>query len=151
LEKFYCLSDLPIPLLYKKLDKLYPGSKFILTLRDEEDWIESVRKHWSHENNKFRERWASDPFTHKVHKLLYGQKGFDRDKFISRYRLHNAEVVDYFKGRDSLLIMDMTKGAGWRELCPFLAKPVPPIPYPLAYRSLPCARLSPEGDLSHEK
>ena len=131
LERHYALSDLPITLLYKELDRAYPGSKFILTVRGEEAWLKSVENHWSHERNPFRSTWSTDPFTHRVHRLLYGQKGFDRDIFLARYRRHNTEVLEYFKDRpDDLLVMDMDRGAGWNELCSFLNCPVPAGEYP---------------------
>jgi len=131
LEKYYVLSDLPIPLLYEELDIAYPNSKFILTIRDEVDWLQSVKKHWSSSYNKFRHVWDTDPFTHKVHKLLYGQKGFDAEIFLKRYKKHNADVKEYFKNRPhDLLVMDMDKGHGWPELCEFLDVPIPSVEYP---------------------
>jgi Sulfotransferase domain len=145
LERHYALCDLPIPLLYKQLDQAYPGSKFILTLRDEQRWLRSVQNHWNHKSNRSRASWSTDPFSHKVHKLLYGQKGFDADIFLARYRRHNAEVLEYFKDRpDDLLIMDMDNPqpaaalptrprAGWPELCGFLKRPIPDVEYPRAY------------------
>ena len=40
-------------------------------------------------------------------------------------------MIDYFKDRpDDLLIMNMSKKAGWKELCPFLKVPIPSIDYP---------------------
>lgn len=131
LEKHYALSDLPIPILYKQLDAAYPESKFILTIRDEGNWLKSIRGHWSGVLNRFRKNWGSDPFTHKIHRLVYGQKGFDETVFVERYRRHNAEVLEYFKDRpQDLLIMDMDKGVGWTELCRFLERPIPTVPYP---------------------
>jgi hypothetical protein len=132
LEKHYALCDLPIPLLYEQLDRAYPGSKFILTLRNEDRWLQSVKNHWSHESNPWRATWSTDPFTHKVHKLLYGQKGFDAEIFLARYRRHNAEVLRYFQNRpEDLLIMDMDCNPGWTGLCEFLGKPVPSEEYPM--------------------
>ena len=131
LEKYYTACDLPIPLLFKELDVAYPNSKFVLTIRDENKWLESVRKHWSHEHNPFRHQWNNDPFTHKVHKLLYGQKGFDAEIFINRYRKHNQEVIEYFKNRSSdLFVLDMEKPVQWNDLCQFLNVFIPNIPYP---------------------
>lgn len=130
LEKNYALSDLPICLLYKELDAAYPGSKFILTMRDEKTWIESVRKHWGL-TNPFRAQWQHDAFTNEVHRELYGQTEFDANLFLSRYRRHNQEVKEYFRSRrGDLLIMDVDDGSGWFELCGFLRKPVPSMPYP---------------------
>jgi hypothetical protein len=133
LEKSYALSDLPIPLLYRELDKAYPGSRFILTVRDESAWLESVRNHFS-DRNPFRWEWDVHPFPNRIHKELYGRKTFDADVFLERYRRHNAEVVEYFKHRPKdLLVMQMDKGAGWLQICSFLGKPIPSAPYPKAF------------------
>jgi hypothetical protein len=135
-EKHYALVDLPIPLLFKELDQAYPGSKFILTVRSEGKWIRSVRSHWDPERNRFRTAWNTDPFTHRIHKELYGQKGFDEAVFLERYRRHSREVLDYFAYRPAdLLVMNMDAGAGWPELCGFLGKPVPGIPYPVEFET----------------
>lgn len=127
LEQSYGITDVPICLLYKELDQQYPGSKFILTVREENEWLRSVEDHFSNKN-PFRKSWNKDPFSHKIHKVMYGQKTFDRDIFLQRYRKHNTDVIDYFK--DRLLIMDMTNGSGWFELCGFLKQRIPPFEYP---------------------
>lgn len=131
LERHYALSDLPIPLLFRELDKAYPGSKFILTLRNEKDWIRSVKNHWT-SLNQWRDTWNKEGgFPEQIHEELYGQSGFNAEIFIQRFRRHNAEVLDYFRGRPGdLLIMDMDKGAGWAELCGFLRVSVPEVEYP---------------------
>ena len=41
LEQFRGFSDFSGQLLYKQLDQQYPNSKFILTVRDFDDWIRS--------------------------------------------------------------------------------------------------------------
>ena len=130
-EHNYALSDLPIAILYEQLDRAYPGSKFILTLRNEGAWLKSVENHWSHKYNPFRGQWDHDPFSHQVHKEIYGQKNFDALIFLERFRRHNREVRDYFKERPGdLLVMDMSNGAGYSELCSFLDRPVPVEEYP---------------------
>jgi hypothetical protein len=134
LERSYALSDLPIPLLYRELDKAYPGSQFILTTKWEDRWLKSVEKHWSREHNRFRQNWDTDPFTHKIHTELYGRRNFDADIFLARYRRHNSEVFEYFRNRPGdLLVMDMDANAGWGELCPFLNQPIPAVDYPKVF------------------
>jgi hypothetical protein len=134
LERTYAACDFPLPFMFRALDVAYPGAKFILTTRAEAGWLESVELHWNPEYNKFRESWNHDPFTHRCHRLAYGQKGFNRELFLERYRRHNAEVLDYFKDRPAdLLVMPMDEGAGWRHLCGFLNRPTPSKPYPRAY------------------
>jgi Sulfotransferase domain/N-terminal domain of galactosyltransferase len=132
LERSYALCDLPIPMLFRELDLAYPGSKFILTLREEDEWLESVRSHWS-DKNPWRAQWDTDPFTHRCHRELYGGVKFNEPVMRARYRRHNAEVLEHFKNRPrDLLVMDMSAGAGWYELCGFLGKPIPERPYPRA-------------------
>lgn len=133
LERYYSACDLPIPLLYKELDKAYPNSKFVLTTRDDAGWLETVAKHWDEKYNPFRAGWDADPFTNKIHTELYGRKKFDAGIFLDRYRRHNAEVREYFAGRSDLLEMKMDEGAGWPQLCEFLGKPRPLVPYPRSF------------------
>jgi hypothetical protein len=125
------MSDLPFSLLMRKLDVAYPGSKFILTLLSEEAWIKAVELHWNPKHNPYRCGWDNDCFTNRVHSILYGRPDFQREVFLDRYRHHNRDVIDYFRDRpDDLLIMRMSEGAGWKDLCGFLGKPVPKYPYP---------------------
>lgn len=142
LERSYHLCDLPIPMLFREIDQAYPGSKFILTLLDEEVWVTAAEIHWSR-RNKWRAAWDTDPFTHKVHQELYGQRTFNREVFLARYRRHNAEVLAYFANRpDDLLVMRMSEGAGWQALCGFVGQPVPEVDYPHA---------NPNGDMWMKK
>jgi hypothetical protein len=129
LERYYALCDLPITLLYKQLDLAYPGSKFVLTIRkDEFLWLDSVRRHWLRESNRFRSVWDEDPFTHIIHNKLYGRTDFDPLTFLLRYKRHNEEVIEYFKSRpNDLLVFD---SSGWNPLCSFFKKPIPDVPYP---------------------
>lgn len=130
LEQNYALCDLPITVMFKELDQAYPGSKFILTTRDEISWLRSASNHWARPTNKYRVLWDTDPFTHFIHKEIYGRKTFDALTFLERFRRHNNEVLDYFQNRpDDLLVMDVEE-ANWGSLCAFLNKPVPTMPYP---------------------
>lgn len=134
LERSYALCDLPIPLLYKALDTAYPGSKFILTIRREDSWLETVERHWDINTNPYRAGWDRDPFTNRMHKLTYGREDFDGATMLARYRRHNAEVIAYFRHREEdFLLMDMDSGAAWPELCGFLGQPIPQRPYPRSF------------------
>jgi hypothetical protein len=104
------------------LDQWFPGSKFILTIRDSDSWIRSVKKH-------FRGRRIA------AQQWIYGVSGVTGNEsvYIKRFQQHNGDVVNYFRDRPGdLLIMDITKGDGWEKLCPFLGKDQPPFDFPLA-------------------
>jgi len=136
LERNYALCDLPIAALFRELDAGYPGSKFVLTVRNEDEWLESVRNHWS-DRNPFRGQWDSDPFTHRIHREIYGRIKFDEQVMRERYRAHNAEVREHFKDRpQDLLVMDMSDGAEWYELCGFLRQPIPNKTYPREFATM---------------
>ena len=136
LERSYALCDFPIALLYRQLDAAYPGSKFILTVRDTAEWLESVRAHWNPEVNAFRAGWDGDAFSNRVHFLAYGREDFDAETMAARYEAHNREVAQYFRKRwFDLLTMNMSAGAGWPELCDFLGCEKPRQDYPRAYAS----------------
>lgn len=128
LERWYALCDLPIPLLYRDLDQAYPGSKFILTVRDEDEWLKSVDEHFNPDFNRFREGWDNDPFSHRVHHLLYKRTDFNADVMLNRYRRHNAEVREYFAARPKDLLIKSTYK--WDDLCQFLDRPESEEPYP---------------------
>ena len=43
-------------------------------------------------------------------------------------------MLEYFQDRPAdLLVMDMSRGDGWPELCAALGKPTPSVPYPRAF------------------
>lgn len=130
LDCTYAACDLPIPMFYKALDHAYPGAKFILTIRPDVDWLQSVERHFQHEYNPYRRQWDTDWTTHPLHRALYGRKSFDRAIFAERYRRHNLEVMEYFAHRPQDLLILPTGHARWESLCAFLNQPVPAEPYP---------------------
>lgn len=117
---FDALQDMPWAALYEELDRNYPNSKFILTIRDEESWLNSASRHFK-------------DLDVPLHKWLYGKgvlKG-NEEIYLNRYRAHNVGVMDYFRDRPrDLLIMDFSKGHGWVELCNFLETPIPRRKFP---------------------
>ncbi len=116
-------EDWPWPVIYKELDRRYPGSKFILTTRSSpEVWLRSLKKH----------AMRTPPFRH-CRKLAYGHSfphGHEQSH-IDQYLRHNEEVRAYFSGREEdFLEICWERGDGWEQLCPFLGKEIPDAPVP---------------------
>jgi Sulfotransferase domain/N-terminal domain of galactosyltransferase len=141
LEANYAIVDMPIPYLFRELDACYKGAKFILTIRDEAAWLKSLKAHW----RLYFDEWTDNGFSHEMHRLVYGRADFDAHTMLERYARHNAEVLDHFRDRpDDLLVMNMSAGAGWAELAPFVGRPIPQGPYPTEFTT--AARLKADGD-----
>lgn len=122
LEKYNAFGDIPVSLFYKKLDKLYPNSKFILTYREKNSWLESAEKHFSVPSR--------DQIVAVLHEKLYGSDVFNHKKFSNSYSKHYNEVIDFFKNKKNFLIFDIYEGDSWGKLCLFLNRPTPSISFP---------------------
>jgi hypothetical protein len=121
IEMYSSFSDLPICLLYEDLDKMYPGSKFILTVRDEESWIKSALAH--HKNGLYVNTMA---------KLAYKTDGLlTHDIMLERYRSHNVDVLKYFHERDDFLVLSLDDNMKWNKICHFLGVSEPDFPFPI--------------------
>ena len=118
---FYdAVQDMPWPEFYQLLDREFPGSKFILTIRDEDRWIKSVTDHFGEGVIADNERFYGVPVA-----------AGNEDVYRSRFRQHNQEVRDHFADRpDDLLVMDIANGDGWEVLGPFLGVATPDWPFP---------------------
>ncbi|WP_025771914.1 sulfotransferase family protein [Thioalkalivibrio sp. HK1] len=113
-------QDNPWPIVYLELDKRYPGSKFILTVRDPESWIESQVGYFGDRSTPMRE-W------------IYGAgcPSGNEDIYLRRYLAHNEEVLEYFRDRpQDMICLDIPAGDGWEKLCAFLGKEIPDRPFP---------------------
>ncbi|HHM04769.1 MAG TPA: hypothetical protein ENJ19_03390 [Gammaproteobacteria bacterium] len=121
-------TDTPIPSFYRELDQAYPGSKFILTVRDAKGWLKSCKKQFT-----VRHAEIQNEATRLLTQEMYGCTSFDEEKFLAGYNRFVAGVKEYFKDRpQDLLILDLCGGEGWAELCGFLGKPVPDVPFPVS-------------------
>jgi hypothetical protein len=119
-EQYDAFEDTPWCVIYKELDKKYPGSKFILTLRPTETWIKSVVGHFGKKSVPLRE-WTFGA----------GYPKGNEDIYIARYERHNKEVLEYFKDRTyDLLVLRLGEGNEWKKLCSFLHKEIPSIKFP---------------------
>lgn len=121
-DEYDAIADIPMALRYIDLDRAYPGSKFILTVRDMDAWMLSAEKHFTrHKPNEwmaFNRAYA------------YGSVEWHPERYRIAHEQHVKNVKDYFAGRDDLLVYDLCGGEGWDKLCGFLGKLVPSVPFP---------------------
>jgi hypothetical protein len=124
-------ADLGVLIYYKYLDYKFPGSKFVLTVRDLDSWLSSTES----AVRKYPVKSRDDDIAIMRRMTIYETVEFDRDKFMATYARHHTDVRQYFSKRPAdLLEMDIIGGEGWAKLCPFLEVPDPPVPFPHLHR-----------------
>jgi hypothetical protein len=126
-------QDVPFswPHTYVILDQVFPKSKFILTIRDPDEWFASYLRHQKQvigtEGTPTPQDLQEHPYVWKG--WLYDAKiwqGRPEDKFYDeeflkgRFQRFNQNVDDYFSFKDNLLVMDVSSSDAYQRLCSFL-------------------------------
>ena len=104
---------------FAALDRQYPGSRFVLTVRPVDKWIDSRRRHVER-NIRLKEAGEYDGDFLVI----------DEQKWRREWHYHVGRVREYFAGRDDFLEIDITSGAGWAPFCTLLDLPEPATPFP---------------------
>ena len=137
----YCKSaqvfqDVPFsyPKTYKHLDKAYPGSKFILTVRDSpEQWYSSITRFHA----KMFGKDGRTPTVEDLKAAQYVWLGFmynvvrvhgttdedpyNKETMIAHYDQYNREVMAYFKDRpEDLLVINVAEQGAYQKFVKFL-------------------------------
>ena len=127
-DKFDAFEDRPWNHtdFYQILNNKYPNSKFILTIRDTYSWINSVKK-WG---NKIG--LINSNFYKIVSQTCYGVDSYLSEELVvtAKYNERNNEIINYFKDKNNLLVIDVEKGDSWEKICTFLKCEMPNKPFP---------------------
>ena len=137
----YCRSaeafqDVPFsfPYTYVVLDSAFPGSKFILTVRESgEACHASYVRHQTQRLGLGRlptpSELKQDPYVYRgwsydvKHAIAPkpDDELYDKDRFVSLYERHNLQVKQYFAHRpQDLLVLDVSAPDAYERLCKFL-------------------------------
>lgn len=125
--------DWPGAQFWRELMGHYPDAKVILTVRDPDEWFDSVQATIapfaaSHGNNEAAMTNAIAGLAHRlVVERVFGNRMSDRAYATSVFRAHIAEVQASVAA-SRLLTFDVRQG--WQPLCAFLGVPVPAISFP---------------------
>lgn len=133
MDRFQAALDISVAPFYPQLDKNFPRSKFILSVREETDWLRSVERYWACQAGELEKVLSSEErrVSDFVCACVYGCLEYNEDRFLYAYRTHLRNVLNYFDGRENdLLVIDVCSGEGWEKLCPFLGCEVPGSAFP---------------------
>jgi len=119
-ERYDAFTDNPWFLLFRDLDRRFPGSKFILTVRDERRWLESAVRYFGQTDSEMR-AWIYGT----------GRPAGNEQRWLARYREHIEQVKTHFRHRpDDVLVVDWEQGGGWEDLGKFLGRTTPSGAFP---------------------
>ncbi|MFS1512932.1 sulfotransferase family protein [Chengkuizengella sp. SCS-71B] len=129
-------QDIPfsLPETYKHLDKAYPDSKFILSIRDNsEQWYSSITRFHAKLFGKGKiptievlknARYLYKGYIWKIFKEVYGASEndpYNKEVLIKNYEKHNREIINYFKYRpNDLLVINLSQPNSYKKFCEFL-------------------------------
>lgn len=132
LEQYDALTDTPVAPIFAQLDRAYPGSKFILTLRPLDAWLDACERYFTWQDKEVGS--SSHANVVALQRLyVYGCVTYNRDRWAYVYETHERNVTAYFANRPrDLLKMRIVQGEGWDALCAFLGYLAPSSPFPHA-------------------
>lgn len=142
--KKYCkksdaFQDLPFSKKYTfiYLDQIFPGSKFILSMRDSpEQWYNSlVSFHVKTFASNGKVVTADDlknatylypGFAYTSFKVQYHTPDddlYNKEMLINEYNKHNETILEYFQGKpEQLLVLNVGEQDAYKKFCAFLNK-----------------------------
>lgn len=119
------ICDMPMQTRFDFYDKRYPNSKFVLTTRNIDSWLDSCDR-WINDRPVLKQSIAG-----RYRLELYGIITYDKQIFTDTYNKFHNNILNYFSNRiKDLLIIDICSNPSWIELCNFTGKPIPEIPFP---------------------
>ena len=122
---------------FMALDQAFPNSKFILTIRDsDEQWYNSLKGFHSKlfgskgktptwEDLKL-ETYRYKGYAYDVRTKIFGvpetKMPYDETILKDYYNSHNNAVIDYFRHKDNLLVLNISEANSYFKFCDFLDK-----------------------------
>lgn len=126
-------SPFSYPETYRHLDLAFPGSRFILTIRDSaQQWYDSLTAFHSKIFGHGRLPTADDlkqadyvcpGWYWRLHSHLYQtpvQDPYNRDVLTAHYERHNRDIMEYFSGRNDLLVINLSEPGAYDSFCRFI-------------------------------
>jgi hypothetical protein len=124
-DLYDAFTDNPYFSIWDEIIKIYPDAKYILTVRDDEKWIKSCVNYYQGRRVRPMREWMFGENSD------LSKNNESRMTWLNKYKAHNQRVIDHFaKLGKELLIFDIEKGHGWKELCEFLNISQPSIKFP---------------------
>ena len=132
-DLFDAFTDNPYFRLWREIYAQFPEARYILTVRDENPWIESCVRFYANRRIRPMRVWMFGPHADPA------RDAASRQAWLDAYREHNAAVRAHFATArpGQFLELDLVRRPRWDELCAFLGQPRPDVPLPHANPTRP--------------
>ena len=144
LPLFDAFLDTPVCMSFERHYYAFPNSKFIYTIRPQQDWERS----WSAYTSRW---WLLSDHT-EIAKVMqqpdqfqWGRRFVDiqmtlyynHPTYVDAFRIYDSRVRRFFadKPPERYLEFDLFSGDGWDKLCSFLKLDLPGVPFPWENRA----------------
>lgn len=113
LKQFEAMADLPIAANYESLKAQHPTAKFVLTVRNEDEWLRSMQ--------------ILDEMPECTIRMVQeaASKVFNSIDKLECYRRHVVSACNSIPG-----LLKFDPSTGWEPLCRFIGEEVPDLPFP---------------------
>jgi len=111
-------TDIPVILHYKELYKTFPNAKFVYTIRNKEEWLNSIVPYLERKRT-----WKEMSGSHQeqVRTKIYGYAFPTRQQASNAWDKHHNSVMKFFNNKqDKLLVLDIVGGDNTNKLWKFL-------------------------------
>jgi hypothetical protein len=123
--------DWPTAAFFRELAAAYPSAKFVLSVRNPEDWADSFGETIytamasAPQAPPHMQAWLAMAGGVVAHSGF--PMGLKREQLIAGFQAHNQAVMDAIP-KERLLVFDVREG--WAPLCAFLGVPAPSEDFP---------------------
>ena len=127
-EGFGAAVDYPVCNFWEELAEAYPEAKIILTVRDANNWFDSV--YTTIFSPMFIDWFKKGPsweFFKNTVLRDFGEKVHERNFMVPYFEQRNASIKQTISD-ERLLVYEVKQG--WEPLCNFLGLPIPDEPFP---------------------
>jgi hypothetical protein len=146
INRYTAFQDVPFSqgTLYQALARSFPNAKFILTIRDPDQWFNSLKRYHRQQFNIEEQSLITEEsvitrfnYLYPIYMYRYTRnflrpysrpdqkpdwsRLYDRKWYIGEYNRRNTEIIDFFSdATDRLLVIDLTKEKTTEKINNFL-------------------------------
>jgi hypothetical protein len=138
-DLFDAFTDNPYFHIWREIHAQFPAAKYVFTVRDEQRWLQSCVRFYANRRIRPMRVWMFGPHADP------SRSDASRAAWLEAYREHNAAVRAHFANAPPgrFLELDLVQRPLWDELCRFLERPAPSVPFPHANPTRPDAAWRP--------